>query len=53
MCGWNFFLVLFTKNSSSTNLEWPKDETDISKFITNIRKKKYKTLITYKKNVIL
>ena len=47
MCGWNFFLVLFTKNSSSTHLEWPKDETDISKLITNIRKKKKKYIYIY------
>ena len=39
------------KCSSSIHLEWSKEE-ETSKFITDI-KKKYKTFITYKKNVIL
>ena len=39
------------KCSSSIHLEWSKEE-ETSKFITDI-KKKYKTFITYNKNVIL
>ena len=54
MCGWNFFpSIIYKKKSAFTRLELNKNEIDISKCITNIRKKKYKTLITYKKNVIL
>ena len=43
MCDWNLFLVL---------LEWSKEETDLSNSFTHIREKK-KTLITYKKDVVL
>ena len=39
------------KCSSSIHLVWSKEE-ETSEFITDI-KKKYKTLMTYKKNVIL
>ena len=49
MCGWNLFIVLLTNNLFSIHFEWPKEEVNISKSITYICKKKYKTLITLEK----
>ena len=38
MWGWNLFLVFFINGSYSICLVWLKEKTDISKFITYIRK---------------
>ena len=40
MYDWNLILVLLTNGSSFINLEWSKDKTNISKFITYISKAK-------------
>ena len=55
MCDWNLFLMLLTNILSFIfiSFEFPKEEADLSKSITYIRKKKYKTLVRCKKNVIL
>ena len=39
MCGRNLFLVLLRNGSSSIRLKKPKEEVNISKSITYIRKK--------------